>query len=139
LYKVASDKHQSALRRGRLSDWVNGEEWQSAETKLRQMQEGVLILENRIKALATGRPGVAAERQALGLQKQDAQTEINKFRKAMNIFRQSHRNFEEVFVDTAKAMLPKVHLEMLMSATKRECERRKKELEDTPIPGGGLQ
>lgn len=128
MYKVASDKRQSALTRGRLADWAGGEEYQSAETKLRQMQEGVQILDNRIQKMK-GQSGVAE----LGKQKLAMQADITAFRKAMHLVRMAREGYGETFVTMAKQMLPKVTFDLISGATRRELEQRKKAL-DAPTP-----
>jgi hypothetical protein len=129
VYKVASDRRQSSLRHGRLSDWVNGEEWQSAETRLRQMQEGTKIIEARILSTPEG-----DERRSLGLQKRDLQNEIREFRKAMHMVRQAKRGLEETFMDCAKQTLPRIQFELILKMANRELDRRLKEIEQMPIP-----
>ena len=53
MYKVVSANRQSALHRGRLSDWVGGVEYQTLEQRLRQPKEGARIIEQK-----PGTPGV---------------------------------------------------------------------------------
>lgn len=129
MYKVASDRRQTVLHRGRLADWLNGDEWQSAEQRLRQMQDGVQIIEARILGLPVG-----DERKALGIQKLAMQREITEFRKALHLVREARRGFGDTFVDIAKQILPKVQFEMIRNAAIRECDRRRKELEEADLP-----
>jgi hypothetical protein len=117
MYKVASDRRQRALHHGRPTDWVNGQEKLSPADQLRQMKDGLAILEGRIAATDD-----AAERRRLGMEKQQLQRDLTAFRAANGLQRKrgAPDGLHHLFVDVAKAMLPKVQFEMIWNATLRE-------------------
>lgn len=130
MYKVASDRRQTTLHRGRPSDWVNGEEVLTAERRLEQMKEGARILEARILASANSDP----ERTRLGQEKFKLQNEIKMLKAQLNIVKIARRSLGDVFVDMAKEILPKVQYEMVRNAALREHDRQQKALDQVALP-----
>jgi len=118
MYKVASDKRQSALHRGRLSDWANGEQYLTAEQRLEQMREGWRILQERCNA-ATGE-----EKKRIGLEMLALQNQLREAKKALGLIGHiAKRGWQDVFRDMCKEMLPKVQYELIVKATHREVAR----------------
>ncbi len=117
MYKVASDKRQTALHRGRPADWVNGEERLPPEEQLRLMVDGIRIIDSRISEAPD-----QAEKQKLGKEKLAMQNSITAFRAKHGLLRKRNETggLAHLFVDIAKAMLPKVQFEMIWNATLRE-------------------
>ena len=126
MYKAGSDRHMTSLHRGRPSDWVNGQERLSNADQLLQMQDGVRILEERMKVAPWGEA-----RRTLGREKLALQLEISKFRKLVHMERQANQGIGEIFMTMAREMLPKVQFELILGATHRELDRRKKEVVTT--------
>lgn len=84
MYKIASDRRQAALRRGRLADWINGEERQTDEELRSNLVRAAANIERRL--LAEENP---IERKCLGVEKLSLQKQIeslNKRLKAANIY-----------------------------------------------------
>jgi len=169
MYKVASDRRQAALHRGRPADWVNGQEaapflerrlgsasmasrvlrlltpiarpdfgpsprpspFQTNASlsrslrriakllndadKIRQMQDGINILDARIQACAPGE-----ERKRLGKEKQAMQTELSELRKQKR--REQPLYWKDFFVNEAKRLLPQSKFDMIFNAAIRECK-----------------
>lgn len=117
MYKVASDRRQAALHRGRPSDWVNGQERLSDADKIKQLQDGINILETRIRALAPG----SEERKRLGKEKLALQTEISELRK--QVMREVPLEWRFFFVNEARRLLSRSQFDMIYNAAIRECKR----------------
>jgi hypothetical protein len=118
MYKVASDRRQKVLHQGTPRDWVNGTEQLSSEEQLRQLKEGLSILEDRIKN--AGR----SEKKELGLRKLAMQTEISELRQRAHLRRQAIRGFEETFIDCARTMLAPLQFKLISAAAMTEVKRR---------------
>lgn len=129
MYKVASANRQSALHRGRLSDWANGVEYQTLEQRLRQAKEGARIIEQRINAARS-----EAERIELGAQKFVIQNEVTALKRAMHPIQLAREPLGEAFMSMARQMLPKVQFEMIKNATTRELQQRRQRLEMMDAP-----
>ena len=126
MYKVGSDKHQAALHRGKLADWVGGDFRLSPPDRLKQLQEGARILETRILALPPG-----AERSALGKEKFELQNELAALRKEFS--RSVPPDWKSHFVNEAKRILSASKWEMIYNAATREAERElAKKADSTP-------
>jgi hypothetical protein len=116
MYKVASDKRQSALYRGRPSDWINGEERLSAEDKLKQLQQGWKILQRRILALPNG----SEERRKLGRELQSIQDQITLLKAD---FPKSQPDLRAHFMNEARRILSPGQFEMVLNAARIETAR----------------
>lgn len=120
MYKIASDKRQASLYRGKQSDWINGEERLSADDKLRQMQQGIKLLEARVLA-ATGE-----ERKRLGREKMALQDEIKALRAVMP---KSPVEWKAHFVNEAKRILSESQFQMIFNAANISAERETRKRE----------
>lgn len=107
MYKVASDKRQTVLHRGRPSDWVNGQERLTAEQKRTQAKEGWNIIEARMLACTD-----PEERKALIVRKREIEAELQEINKEVKREKQEvhwHKeSFHDIFIQTAREMLSKV-------------------------------
>jgi hypothetical protein len=122
MYKVASDKRQSSLTRGRLSDWVNGEERLSGDDKLNQLRQTCQILEGRILALPAG----SEERRRLGQEKQQVQLQLKKLRDDKP---KAPPDWKMHFVNEAKRLLSDSQFKMIENAAKIEAAREQRKIE----------
>lgn len=116
MYKVASDKRQSALRRGKLSDWVNGEERLSVEDQINQLKDGMRILEERI-ASASG-----DERKQLGAQKWEMQCQMTKIKKSAGIEKRNREGIAQYIVDAARELLTKSQFDLIYRRAVRDYD-----------------
>lgn len=128
MYKVSSDKKQAALHRGRLSDWLNGEERLSVEDRFSQMREGVKILQER-KRTATDE-----ERRQIGIELRDLESKIAEYKKAFALVTRVERGIEARFIVAAREMLPRATYEAIHAEARRSLEQMKAELENQPAP-----
>jgi hypothetical protein len=125
MYKVASDRRQSALHRGRMSDWVNGEEFLKAEDRLRQLQCGYKILVDRIVALPKG----SVERKKLGHEQKLLEAEITKLKALTPPIKHASRGIADVFIDMAREILSEAQFKLVWNTAIREQELRQKAAE----------
>lgn len=123
MYKVASDNRQRALHQGAPRDWVNGEEKLSLEDQLAQLVEGINIIQDRILLLPKGE-----ERTELGRQKLALQQKVGPLRKLVGRERVCKQGIDQVFITTAREMLPKVQFQIIWRAAEREYASRQAEL-----------
>jgi hypothetical protein len=129
MYKAGSDRHQTALFRGKLSDWSGGAEVLSAEDQLSQLQVSTKLLEARIMVSPKGSP----ERKALGVQKFEVQEQIKVLRGTLP---KSPPDWKLHFVDEAKRLLSASQFEMIFNAAKIGAEREQRNREKAEsIPG----
>lgn len=131
MYKVASDRRQAGLHHGSPRDWVNGTEQLSAIDQLRQLQDGIKILEGRIQATDIK----SKDRVSLGLQKFQMQQEISALRKRANLERAVKQGFEQIFIEMAREMMPAVQFKIIFAATDREFKRRSDALKTAEAVG----
>ena len=124
MYKIASNRHQTALHRGRPADWVNGKEQLKPADKLNQLRDGVKILQARIDA-ATG-----DEKKTLGLEKQTLQNEISALRKTLG---RPPLNWHSFFINEAKRILSDSQFDLIYKASIRECEMAQKRRDEAGI------
>jgi len=127
MYKIASDKRQTVLHRGRPNNWVNGQEQLSPEEGLRLLKNGLHVLEDRIKK------AMPWEKRKLGREKIKLQNEIVAFRAANGLLRPRHNtdDLHHLFIEVAREMLSKVQFEILWNATLREYSKGTNRLTET--------
>lgn len=114
MYKVSSDRRQSALSRGRLADWITNNDRPSIEEQLRQLREGVNIIDARISK-ASGE-----EKRELGRQKWAMQQELTLLRKKCGLERKTKDGLSQFVVDAAREMLSKIQFDMIYRAAERK-------------------
>ncbi len=117
MYKVASDRRQTALHRGRPEDWVNGVEKLKPQDKLNQLRDGVKILQSRIDQ-SSGK-----ERARLGREKLALQNQIAELRRQIGRPKIEWRPF---FVNEAKRILSDSQFDLIYRAAIREFELAQK-------------
>jgi hypothetical protein len=119
MYKVASDKRQAALHRGRLADWIDGEEAQvetrSAHQQWLDLKVAFRSLEARLHAL----PKNSKERKELGLQKRVMQNEITALAKRAQGERISRRGMNRYFVQIAREHLYPAQFKAMWAAANK--------------------
>lgn len=120
MYKVASNRQQTVLHRGRPSDWINGQEAPSAtpDEEYRCLVQGAQALEARIKALPHG-----DDRKALGIQKRELETRIKEIKPLVKRHAAQYRGLAEYFVDIAKEQLPRPQFKAMFEAARRKREQ----------------
>lgn len=113
MYKIASDKKQTILHRGRVKDWLaSGDgtlQAATGEALVKQLKDETRILQNRIATCADLR-----ERKALGLQMFEVQSRINELRK--NGIGRPRAEIERAFFKEAKRILPSHMFDIVYSA-----------------------
>lgn len=124
MYKVASDKRQAGLHHGKPADWVNGVEKLSPHDRLRQLGDGIRILNSRIIE-SHGKPG----KRKLILEKTRMEAEVALLRRELGVERKGAPmdNFGQMFVECSKQILSPVQFNIIKAATKRELERLEKD------------
>lgn len=115
MYKIASDRRQSSLHRGRATDWISGDERLSPHDRLKQLQDGTKILDARILQAAT-----PTEKKALGVEKLGLQNQIKDLRASLP---KAPPSWKEHFVNEAKRILSASQFQMIERAAKIEAER----------------
>jgi hypothetical protein len=122
MYKISSDKKQTALHRGKITDWMNGKENLSIKDQFELMKRGIQIFESRLL-----RETDKEERKRLGLEKLALQNELTKFRKLNRIEQDSRDGLAGAFIRVAKEMLGKTQYELILRAAERELAKIKSE------------
>jgi hypothetical protein len=129
MYKVASDRRQDALRRGKLSDWVNGEEVLSIADQVALLKNGMLILERRIATSA------GEERKAFGLQKLEMQKKLTDLNRLAGYERRLREGIAQYIVDAARELLTKSQFELIYKRAQRDWDFAQKQIEqNNPHP-----
>lgn len=123
MYKVSSDRRQVTLHRGRPSDWVNGEERQSPEERLRQAKEAIAIYEDRIKA------ALGEEKARLGREKFQIQCELIELKKLVGLEKTAGRSLAEFFMDAAREELSKFQFALLTKFANEKANAAKSQYE----------
>ena len=124
MYKVSSDKRQSALHRGRLSDWAHGEEYQTDLQQRDNMAAAIQRLEERIHQEPS-----AGERKRMGREKlvtQGALSVLNKKIKAGNMVRVG---LNQYVIQALNEIVPKAQRELIWARARRmqDDDRRRAE------------
>lgn len=117
MYKVASDRRQRSLHHGRPADWVNGAETLAPNDKLKQLQDGIKILQARIDATS------GKELAALGQEKLAMQNDIAALRKQIG---RPALEWKPFFVNEAKRILSESQFDLIYRSALRECELAQK-------------
>jgi hypothetical protein len=119
MYKIASEKKQAAISRVRLADLMNGQpEHQTAEDRRRNLIAVLEQAQTQLK-MATGAARIELRKKVEGLQEQ-----LRNIKKEMQNRHMARAGLEEVFVQVAREMLPKLQYRMLMAAAQREWQQR---------------
>lgn len=127
MYKVASATAASKAHRGKLSDWVTGEQHLTDEEKRGSLQAPARSLEARIK-LTTNE----AEKRRLGQEK-------HRIQEAIHAMRPPRRCPDAVqhFIDVAREVLSKSQFRLIMhrAAQLAEAQKATETPPDTAMPG----
>jgi hypothetical protein len=105
MYKVASDKRQAALHRGRLADWIDGEEAQVETRSARQQWLDLKVAFRSLEARMQALPKKSKQRKELGLQKRAMQNEITALAKRAHGEHIGRRGINRYFVQIAREQL----------------------------------
>ncbi len=121
MYKISSDKRQTALHRGRLADWLGpGAPDLTDEQKRQTLVDRAQSIHDALVKL----PKKSPERRALGLEYAEINLAINELRPA----RRGPPSVESFFICVAKERLTRVQYDQLMTeATARAESARQKE------------
>jgi hypothetical protein len=111
MYKVASDKRQSALHRGRLGDWAHGQEHQSKDDQIANLKKAIAAIERQLGNLLL----LPDTRRQLGRQKAALAKQISELKGP----RLRIRGLGDWFIDVAKEQLPLGQFKAMMAAAKR--------------------
>ena len=124
MYKVASDRRQISLHRGRPADWVNGEQ----NLSLFHQYEGLKLQDQQLMARINALPAGSEERRQLGKERQELCARMKAMKPSLHADKISNArgNVAECFVEIAKEMLPPGQFKAFYAAAKR---RRDEHLE----------
>lgn len=117
MYKVASDKRQTALHHGKgLSDWVgDGVENLTRLEKYENLVRALNNLDQRIQALPKG----SADRKKLGIQKLEMQNELSAMKTGLKAQNLSDVSFEWCFFQICQEQLLPAQFRALVKAAYR--------------------
>lgn len=116
MYKGASDGRQSALTRGRLSDWSNGDFKLTLEEQFFQNKEGIKILTSRI-ANSSGEKKKDLLKEMAALEA--AQSEL---KKKHHLVKKQRQGIEQFIAEEARLILPKNQWEVIYNSAKRKYD-----------------
>jgi hypothetical protein len=131
MYKIASDKKQSALHRGKknLSDWLNGEERLKVEDQFNQLRSSVKIIEERRKNSTDD-----TERKQLARLLTAYQHKVSEFKKAFKFVTRAERGIEGQFIVAAREMLLRAQYDAIYKEAEQRVAKLKQELEQMESP-----
>jgi hypothetical protein len=108
MYKVASDKRQTALRRGRLADWVNGEEphveTRTIHDKWNDLKAAIRTLEAHLTKIPKGQE-YSRERRELGQNLSALRADLTPLGKAVKAEKLQRREIAPYFLQIAREQL----------------------------------
>ena len=117
MYKIASDKRQSALHRGSIADWASGEEHITILQEYDAMCRRDKQFDEQMHAVPVG----SEERQRLGKERAALQVRIKEMKNAVKVagLYKARGNVPECFVEVAKEMLVPGQFKAMWAAAER--------------------
>lgn len=118
MYKTASKSRQRGIDRGRLADWINGDE---------QMTDGDLY-KSHLRAMDGIEQDILAcvdkaKRKALGRRKFELQQEVHRLRSLLQMKRRvENGGIPHYFVDAARAILSRGQFQLILDMAKRNYD-----------------
>ncbi len=117
MYKVASDKKQSALHHGKgIADWMG--DGQEHLTLSERHQNLIRVHDNLYERICATEDRI--ERKELGVKKQQIQNEISEIKKKLKLENTrnhlTNRTFEECFIQVAREQLLPAQFKAMMKA-----------------------
>src|SRR5262245_31720071 len=126
MYKQASDKRQAALSRGRLADWVDGEQpevdTRSVYQQWRDLKTAIKSLEARIQEIPKGLTG-GRERNELGRRLRALQDQLPALTKQVRAEKLKKRDIAEYFMQIAREQLYPAQFKTMFAAALRLKEQ----------------
>ena len=126
MYKVASDKRQTALRRGRLADWVDGGE---PHVETRTIHEQYHDLKTAIQSLEAHYHKIpkdsehSKERRQIGLKLARLQEDLSPLHKAVKADNLKKNGIADYFVNVAREQLYPAQFKAMWAAAARLQEQ----------------
>lgn len=115
MYKVASQRAQSAADRGSLADWVHGEEPTDVEAQCRALKDALQGLERQIIETPPG-----AQRRRLGQRKQELAQQMTALKDRRNLARRQHSGVASYFLNAAREMLQPALFRSILDAALKQ-------------------
>lgn len=129
MYKVASANRQSALDRGRLADWMNGEHVETPHELYKSLVNAINGIERDLLVADKG------QKRALGARKLDLQNQIKALRPILQMKRRTE-NFVDYFVTAAREILSKGQFATIMNAARADYDKERAVIDDV-LPDKG--
>ena len=126
MYKVASDKRQAALHRGRLADWVDGEEAQQETRTIHEQYHDLKVAIQSLEAHYLKIPKDAEhkkERKEIALKLTRLQEDLSPLHKAVKADNLKRNGIADYFMTIAKEQLYPAQFKAMRAAAERLQEQ----------------